>query len=238
MESSGAIRSRSALLVLIVGVAVNAVGCRSGGGTDQSPTGQGGSGGAGDTAGSAATGGGASATGTAGAGNGGGNGGGGGAAGGLEQLDLSDGEIAAVVTALNTSEIQQAQLAMMRASDGEVLVFATRLVEEHTDATTALNGVLADRAIVSTESELSQQIWIEWAQVLAALQSQAGAEFELAYMQAQVPLHERSLEVINLALLPAVDDERLRGYLEVARPLVLEHLADAREIAAGLTESE
>lgn len=151
-------------------------------------------------------------------------------------LRLVDEQIVGVMAAVNTSEIEQAALAMDRASNADVRAYATKMWQEHTQANERLTDLIADQEIESATSSVRQQFATESLQVIQTLQNQTGSAFELTYMQAQRTAHARVLALIDATLLPSVDNAALEMELLAMRADIVDHLAGADALVEELTQ--
>lgn len=175
---------------------------------------------------------------------------------------LTDPEIAMVLRRANDGEIQQGQLALMRATSPAVLSFAQLMVTDHTAANARQMALYMNRGITPADSDLSRQLVKEATDGLDMLRgvtdnpgntSDGGAQdlggtdggtggpdgglgsaFDRAYMDVQVTMHTRVLMLIDSALLPAARDAALRAELDTTRAAVQGHLNDARDLRARL----
>ena len=230
-------------IVAVVAMSVGAMGCgdddddvgAGGGGRDASVGDDGGAGRAG--AGSGGTSGRGGTGGRSGAGGRSGSGGAGAGSiddGGLADIELSDAEVAAVLRAANTGEVEQGELAMMQASNDDVVAYATRMVDEHTAANMRLADLVDAESIEPEENALSEQLTAETMNILAELEDESGMDFDLAYMEAQRTVHAQVLEIADEVLLPSTQNADLRAELQMLRPAVADHLADAEALLEEL----
>lgn len=81
-----------------------------------------------------------------------------GGADGPVKSGLTDPQIAAVMTVANNGEIQQGNLALMRAQSPDVRSFAKQMVSDYTAANQRLTMILAQQGINPTENNLSAQL--------------------------------------------------------------------------------
>lgn len=139
---------------------------------------------------------------------------------------LEDGEIVAVAVALNNGEIVTSEPAQTRASSEEVRSFADRMITDHT----AANEQLQMLGIALVQNALSEQLTGTAVQQASALNELEGAEFDTAYMEAQLTLHRTALETLDGTLIPQAENAELRAQLEQMRAAVAEHLALAESI--------
>jgi putative membrane protein len=155
---------------------------------------------------------------------------------GAPQFQLNDLEIAAVLMAANTGEVEQGQLALERSDDDNVEDFAEQMVSEHGAANERIEAALQNRMIGAMENALSEQLTDEAMQVLRMLEETPEDEFDVAYMESQVQAHARVLDIIDSELLPQAMDPTLRAELENERASAAAHFQQAQNLAGGLEE--
>lgn len=144
--------------------------------------------------------------------------------------EINDSEIAAIAQATNTAEINAGRLAMEKAQNSEVKEFAQEMVESHT----AMNEDLAELKMQITMDDKSQQIKQDAIKTLDKLKGMQGAEFDRAYIQDQVKMHQKVLKMLNDKLIPKARNENLKAALHKAGPEVSSHLERAREIQSSM----
>jgi putative membrane protein len=152
-----------------------------------------------------------------------------------EAPKLTDGEIAAIVKAANTSELDAAKLAKARAKNKHVKDFAAMMVKDHTDMLKSGDAVLRKAGIEANNNEISAHMTDEAKTTLEALKGAAkGDDFDKKYIDAQVNAHTQVLDSIDKQLLPNVQNPDLKADIERARPRIEAHLGQAKEIQAML----
>jgi putative membrane protein len=137
---------------------------------------------------------------------------------------LSDAQIATITDKVNTAEIEQARIAQTKSSDEQVRQFAQMMIEHHGQAKAQQAGL----GLGTADSPLSQELDREAQSTLETLQAKSGAEFDRAYLQAQVDAHQKALDTIRQQLIPNAQAPELRSYLENLAPQVEQHLTQAR----------
>lgn len=145
-----------------------------------------------------------------------------------EPAELSDSEIAAVIFAANLSEIEQAQLALQRGDEEEVRYFAEKMLKEHSAAQERQEALFAALGIVPRQNALSTSVREESHRIVTELNTRRGDAFDLAYMNAQVRVHSRVLDLLEKRLIPNAESAVLREELETTRSSVQAHLTEAR----------
>lgn len=149
-------------------------------------------------------------------------------------VTLPDAKIAAVLQASNLGEIRQSRLALTRAAHPAVLAFAQRMIEHHTQLQIQQTELLALLGGVPLENRISLSLTATAALQISMLLPLSGPVFDLAYMNAQVVDHQMVLNIMDTQLIFAAVDPRVRELLASARPIIADHLAEARSIQATL----
>jgi len=143
---------------------------------------------------------------------------------------LSDRNIVAVAIAANDGEIQTSQVALVRATDAAVLNFAQEMITDHTDLNEQLQGL----GISPSENALSRLLMQTAAQTTQTLNQLSGTAFDRAYMDAQIAMHQSTLDLLEDNLIPQAGNGPLRSVLLEMEQDVTDHLQQARQIRAGL----
>lgn len=147
---------------------------------------------------------------------------------------LSDAQIAAVTDAVNTAEIEQAQLAQSKSTNPQVQSFAGMMIAHHGQAKRKQTTL----GIAEAESPLSLKLAAQTHTTVEQLKQKSGSEFDRAYLEAQVDAHQQVLDTIDQQLLPSAQNPQLKAYLEELRPQVAEHLQQARSAKDTLAASD
>jgi putative membrane protein len=152
-------------------------------------------------------------------------------------LDVSgydDAQLAAIVQAINMSEMQAAQLAENRATSPDVRRFAKDLETQHRDMQSRANAVFSRSQMTPSESPVSARLKSEVQSELSTLQAKRGKDFDRAYLDAEVRDHNASLELIDRMIADARSPE-LKAELENVRPKEEAHLLKAEGLQQMLT---
>jgi putative membrane protein len=146
---------------------------------------------------------------------------------------LSDPQIALITDSVNSAEIAQARLAQDRAKNERVRQFASMMADHHSQARKEQSELALDEA----ESPLSAQLAAESKATLEKLQNAVGADFDRAYIEAQVEAHQKALSTIQNDLRPNARHPKLQAYLDELAPRVSQHLEEARATQQALERS-
>jgi putative membrane protein len=147
---------------------------------------------------------------------------------------LTDEQIASVTSLANNSEIEQAKLARARSKNEQVLQFAGMMIAHHGEAQRKQDAL----SVGSAESPLSRDMLVESSETMRLLKEKQGAEFDRAYMQAQVQAHQKVLDAIDKKLLPSAKRADLKAHLEILRPRIKQHLEQAERTVSALASRE
>lgn len=147
---------------------------------------------------------------------------------------LTDANIAAIVLAANTIDIQNAQLALKTSGEASVKDFAQMMVTDHTsvnDKAKALAGKLSLKPVQNATSRgLVKSMNAKRAE-MAALH---GAAFDKAYMDNEVSYHQAVLDLLDQKLVPSAKNAELKDLLTSVRPAFEAHLNKAKEVRGAL----
>jgi len=143
--------------------------------------------------------------------------------------ELSDPQIAAVTSTANAGEGAQANAARPKLTQPDAQAFADMMVAMHTAAQTRQATLLMQKGITPQENPVSTQLKQESDAIVAQL-SAATAPVDLAYMEAQVMVHQKVLTTLDTVLIPSADDAQLKAELTTSRGEVSAHLSMAQAI--------
>ena len=147
---------------------------------------------------------------------------------------LSDEQIAKITATAHDGEIAAGKLAATNAKDPKVKKFAAMMVKHHGEELKKEEALAKKAKIMPGDSPVSMQMAKDNESTATTLKGLKGAEFDKAYMDAQVKGHQDVLDAIDKKLLPAAQNADLKAAITAFRPVVETHLKDAKEILAGL----
>ena len=149
---------------------------------------------------------------------------------------LTDAQIVAIVTAANSGELDQANVALSKAGSGKVKTFAQHMLKEHTKAGKELTELAGKESIATEASDTSRKLDRDGKVLLSRLQATpGGADFNREYIDAQVKEHQDLLTELDTRLIPAAKDEELAALLKKLRGKVAHHLKMARDVESSVS---
>jgi putative membrane protein len=125
----------------------------------------------------------------------------------------------------NTMEIQLSQMASKQATSPAVKRIATLLVTDHSKNRKEVAALAKKLNISLTPAAGGSVTASDSAAMPADLQGASGAEFDRAFVQHQIQLHENNIQKIQDQLLPAVQEPQIKTYLQKTLKEMQGHLA-------------
>ena len=147
---------------------------------------------------------------------------------------LSDGQLLQVLATVDTGEIQQAQVALTKASSPQVRNFASDMIEQHTRAKQMGAALSSQNGLALRPSPISDKLDKKGNATLEKLQRTDSREFDNAYMQAQVMQHDEVLKTLDDKLIPSASSAAVKQQLTEARTMVQQHLTHAKQLKDDL----
>ena len=146
----------------------------------------------------------------------------------------SDAQIAGIVVAANTVDIDAGELARSAAKDPKVKDFGQRMVTDHSGVNKQAGALVKKLGLKPEESDTSKALKDGGAANIAKLKGLKGSAFDKAYVDHEVTYHQTVLDAIDKTLLPNARNAELKGLLEQVRPAIDAHLQHAKQIQASI----
>ena len=149
---------------------------------------------------------------------------------------ISDPNIAAMVLALNNTDISYARLALTggRVQRDDVRQFANRMLTDHTGVNGLVTQLLTKLDVAPEDNQLSLDMRDESANKRDAMRDLTGYAFDSTYIENEVAYHQKFLSQIDNLMLRDARNADLRTLLTSVRPAVAAHLAHAEQVRADV----
>lgn len=148
---------------------------------------------------------------------------------------LTDANVAAVLSVADSGEILPSQAAQQQAQNAQVKQYAQMMVTEHGMLEDSLRALTQRLGVTPAPNAMSQQMRAQADSAMQALQGQTGANFDRAYMQWMVTSHQATLTALDTQLIPAIQNAEMRTAVQQqVRPRVEQHLQQAQQIQSSL----
>jgi putative membrane protein len=142
---------------------------------------------------------------------------------------LSDSESAEVMVTLNESEVDLGQLAKRKASNKQVKDYAKMMVDQHKKNEKDTKKLARKQDLDFKKTDMSKSLEAEAQDMEKTLKRTAKEDFDRAYMDQQVGMHEKALDTVN-TLISGAQNAAYKAHLEKTRDAITVHLAHAKEI--------
>jgi putative membrane protein len=146
----------------------------------------------------------------------------------------NDAQIAGIVVAANTVDINAGKLAMSRSKNKEVKEFAKRMVTDHTGVNKQASALVKKLNVTPEESDTSKGLKQSGADTMAKLKSLKGKEFDRAYIDNEVAYHQTVMDALDKTLIPSAKNEELKALLVKVRPAFVAHLEHAKHMQSSM----
>lgn len=147
---------------------------------------------------------------------------------------LTDANIAAIVVAANSIDIENGKLAVQRASAGGIRQFAQTMITDHTGVNKAAVDLVTKLDVTPVDNATSTGLVESANATRASLRARNGADFDRAYIANEVDYHRTVLSAIDDALIPGAKNSELRALLVSVRPAIAAHLQHAESLKQRL----
>jgi putative membrane protein len=150
--------------------------------------------------------------------------------------DFNDAEIAGIVVAANEVDIEAGKFAQTKSSNEEVKAYAHRMVGEHTDVNESAKKLVSKLNVKPEQTAISLGLKAEGKVNIVKLKALSGEAFDKSYIDEEIELHKKVIEVVDGKLMPSVKNEELKAMLVKVRPSLVSHLEHAQKIQASLSK--
>jgi putative membrane protein len=147
---------------------------------------------------------------------------------------VTDPQIAAIVVAANTVDIEAGKLAQSKTKNRKVKEFADDMVRDHTAVNKAAVDLVTKLSVTPEENDTSRGLTSSGEQARARLGALSGKAFDREYVNNEVAYHKLVLDAIDNTLIPGAQNAELKATLVKVRPLIAAHLQHAEQLQASL----
>jgi putative membrane protein len=146
----------------------------------------------------------------------------------------NDAQIAAIVVAANTVDIDAGKLATAKTKNKEVRAFAKQMVHDHSAVNKQAVALVQKLHVTPEENDTSKSLTQGGESTRDRLKGLSGAEFDKAYVDNEVSYHQTVLDAIDKTLIPSASNAELKALLGKVRPNIAAHLDHAKHIQSQL----
>ena len=146
---------------------------------------------------------------------------------------LDDPTIIAIFDAANTYDIETGALALQKSHDKNVRVLAQQFGNDHT-AVRQQGRDLAKKLTVTPTPPKQNPLAPDHLKAMKELRAKSGATFDRAYADEEVRYHQQVLNAVTSTLLPAIQNDQLRAFVQKVAPAFQGHLEAAKQLQKTL----
>ncbi len=149
---------------------------------------------------------------------------------------ITDGQIAAIVMAVNSADSAQGELAARSGTHADVKAFGKRLATDHGAVNKQATDWATAAGVTPEESDDSRKMKQDAADHMTSLQGKTGADFDKAYIDHVVTSHQQVLDALDQKLIAGAQNADLKKMLTDVRPAIAAHLDAAKAIQTKLNQ--
>ncbi|MEP7028031.1 MAG: DUF4142 domain-containing protein [Candidatus Eisenbacteria bacterium] len=149
---------------------------------------------------------------------------------------LTDANIAAIVLAANTIDVDNGKLAIARSKTPAVKAFAQQMITDHTSVNTKAVALAGKLGLVPVENQAGKHLVASTDATRKAMRKLSGKAFDRAYVNNEVAYHQAVIDLLDKTIVPAVQNQQLKDLLVSVRPAFVAHLEHAKMIQADLSK--
>ena len=146
----------------------------------------------------------------------------------------NDAQIAGIVVAANSVDIDAGKLAEKMSSNKDVKAFAQQMVTDHTGVNQQAGALVKKLNVTPEDSDTSKSLKKGGEANITRLKGMKGADFDKAYIDHEVTYHQAVLNAVDTTLIPNAKNAELKETLGKTRPAFVAHLEHAKHIQAGM----
>lgn len=146
----------------------------------------------------------------------------------------TDAQIAGIVVAANTVDINAGKVAQSTSHNKDVKEFAQRMITDHSGVNKQATALVTKLHVTPGDSAISQGLKDGGVANLKHLGTLKGTAFDKAYVDNEVTYHQAVLDTIDKTLLPSAQNAELKDLITKVRPAIDAHLQRAKEIQASM----
>jgi putative membrane protein len=144
---------------------------------------------------------------------------------------LNDPTIVAIFDAANTADIETGQLAAERGHSEKVRDFGAMLARDHQHVRQLGRDLITKLGVTPTPIPLAEdQSARDHAAAMKRLSGLSGPEFDHAFLQHEVAFHKAVIDAVKTTLLPAIENEELKGFVLKVAPAFEAHMIAAQNL--------
>ena len=148
---------------------------------------------------------------------------------------MTDANIAAIVVAANNADVANGKEARDKTKNADVKSFANQMMVDHTAVNDKAEALAKKLDLTPEDNDASKGIKASQDSIRSSFESKKGVDYDRAYVDNEVAVHESVLKTIDDVLLPNVKSAELKQLITDTRPVIAMHLEHAKELQAKIS---
>jgi len=146
----------------------------------------------------------------------------------------NDAQIAGIVVAANTVDINAGKLAEQTSSNKDVQAFARMMVNDHTSVNQNATALVKKLKVTPQDSDTARSLKAGGESNISKLKGLTGKDFDKAYVDNEVTYHQAVIDALDKTLIPNARNAELKQTLVNVRPSFVAHLEHAKHLQSAL----
>jgi len=147
---------------------------------------------------------------------------------------LNDPQIATIALTAHQIDVDRGKVAQKKAKSPEVKQFADSMVTDHTTGKQEVLDLAKKLGVKPQESAVTADLKKGAKDTANKLKKLSGADFDKAYVDAEIGYHQAVIDAVEKVLIPGVKNAEVKDALEKALPTLQGHLQHAKNLQSML----
>jgi putative membrane protein len=152
----------------------------------------------------------------------------------VQATSVKNSEAAALVRAVNQSEVDEAKSVMGKLRSEPAKNLARLMVDEHSAALRELDRIVSSSSIAPQENDKVRELQKDSRENLRELNEADAKDVDMMYIELQIEEHEDALELLDDKLIEEANDPGLSKFLRDQRGKIASHLERAKQAKEDL----
>lgn len=151
---------------------------------------------------------------------------------------LNDPQIATIALTAHQIDVDRGKMAKDKTKSPEVKQFAEQMVNDHTAGANEVLALAKKLGVKPEESAVTKSLKSGATDTNAKLGKLKGAEFDKAYVDAEVAYHQAVIDAVTKVLIPGAKNAEVKQALVNAGPTLQGHLVHAQQLQTMLAKKK
>lgn len=152
-------------------------------------------------------------------------------------VPLNDAQIAKVLDAVDSGEIEQAKIAQKKSKNPKVKKYAQLMVQQHTKSKQKSTQIAKKAKIKPEDNPVAAQVTGKATEQLETLKAADAATIDSIYLEGQAQQHQEMLQLVDAQLIPGATNDAMKSLLAELKTMLEHHATSAKELQASLVST-